>query len=42
MMSAFKDAAGAALDRRDPGAAKEWVALCKGVHLNTAVPPTAD
>ncbi|MFW2853813.1 hypothetical protein ACM61V_18230 [Sphingomonas sp. TX0543] len=37
VMSALKDAAGAAMDRREPATAKELVALCKGVHLDTAV-----
>lgn len=37
VMSALKDAAGAAMDRREPDTAKELIALCKGVHLDTAV-----
>lgn len=37
VMSALKDAAGAAMDRHDPATAKELVALCKGVPLDTAV-----
>lgn len=36
-MRALKDAAGAAIDRRDPATAKELVALCEGVHLDTAI-----
>ena len=37
VMSALKDAAGAAMDRHDPVTAKELIALCKGVRLDTAV-----
>ena len=39
IMSALKDAAGAALDRREPETAKMLASLCKGVHLDTAVTP---
>jgi hypothetical protein len=34
---ALKDAAGAAMDRRDPDAAKRLIALCKGIKLDTAI-----
>lgn len=37
VMHALKDAAGAAMDRRDPETAERLVALCKGVRLDTAV-----
>ena len=37
VMAALKDAAGAAMDRHEPETAKELVALCKGVRLDTAV-----
>ncbi len=37
VISALKDAAGAAMDRHDPATAKELIALCKGVRLDTAV-----
>ncbi len=37
VMSALKDAAGAAMDRHDPDTAKELVNLCKGVRVDTAV-----
>ena len=37
VMSALKDAAGAAMDRHDPATAKELVSLCKGVRLDTAM-----
>lgn len=42
IMSALKDAAGGALDCRDSDAAKALVSLCKGVHLDTDVPPPSD
>lgn len=37
VMSALRDAAGAAMDRHDPETAKELIALCKGVRQDTAV-----
>jgi hypothetical protein len=37
VMSALKDAAGAAMDRHDPSTAKELVSLCKGLRADTAV-----
>jgi hypothetical protein len=37
VMNALKDAAGAAMERHDPETAKQLVALCKGVRLDTAV-----
>ena len=39
VMSALKDAAGAAMDRQDPEMAKRLIALGKGVRLDTAVSP---
>ncbi|CAN5749229.1 hypothetical protein BH11PSE6_BH11PSE6_25900 [soil metagenome] len=35
--AAIKDAAGAAMDRQDPEAAKQLIALCKGIKLDTAI-----
>jgi len=35
--TSLKDAAGAAMDRKDPVAAKELVALSKGIKTDTAV-----
>jgi len=35
--AALKDAAGAAMDQRDPEAAKQLVSLCKGIKLDTAI-----
>ena len=37
LMSALKEAAGIAMDRHEPETAKELVALCKGLRLDTAV-----
>ena len=34
---ALKDAAGAAMDQCDPDAAKQLIALCKGIKLDTAI-----
>ena len=35
--AALKDAAGAAMEQRDPDAAKQLVSLCKGIKLDTAI-----
>lgn len=37
VMSALKDAGGAAMDRAEPEVTKELVALCKGIRADTAV-----
>lgn len=39
VMAALKDAAGAAMDRRDADTCKELIALGKGIRLDTAVEP---
>lgn len=42
VMSALKEAAGGAQDGRDAETAKELVALCKHIHLDTGVPPSSN
>ena len=42
VMSAINDAAGAALDRREADSSKALTKLRKGIHLDTAVSPSAD
>jgi hypothetical protein len=39
VMAALKEAAGAAMDRREGQACKELLALGKGIRLDTAVEP---
>ena len=41
-MSALKEAASGAQEGRDAETAKELAALCKHIHLDTAVPPSND
>ena len=38
VISALKDAAGAAMDRHDPETAKHLIALCKGIRADNAIP----
>jgi hypothetical protein len=37
VIGALKEAAGTAMDRQEPDAAKELVKLCKGIRIDTAV-----